>query len=127
MPKIGEALLELAVVPALGWPSKLVHGRDGVCSIEDNSAGATCPRRASVEEPVLRSRPDDRGHAGIPHRTTGGSARIWDMEFELGRCRLVNATVNYRVTWDKIKLDSGVGSARLCGWCPTPGFAMTVM
>jgi len=52
MPKIGEALLELAVVPALGWPSKLVHGRDGVCSIEDNSAGATCPQDA----PVLKSR-----------------------------------------------------------------------
>jgi hypothetical protein len=28
MRKIGEALLELAVVPALGWPSKLVHGRE---------------------------------------------------------------------------------------------------
>ena len=34
-----------------------------------HSAGATCPRRASVEELVLRSRPDDRGHASIPHRT----------------------------------------------------------
>ena len=70
MPKIGEALLELAVVPALGWSSKLAHGREGVSSIEDNS-GATCPRSASVEELVLRSRPDDRGHAGIPHRTKG--------------------------------------------------------
>ena len=49
MPKIGEALVELAVVPALGWPSKLVRGREGVCSIEDNS-GATCQ-----DAPVLRS------------------------------------------------------------------------
>ena len=40
---------------------------------------------------------------------------------------LVNATMNYGLTCDKIKPDSGVGSARLCGWCPTPGFAVTVM